>query len=56
MPYQVFIETFGCQMNEYETELVRSLLLKNGFTFTGDQGQADVWLMNTCAIRENAHN
>ena len=56
MPYQVFIETFGCQMNEYDTELVRSLLLKNGFAFTGDQGQADVWLMNTCAIRENAHN
>ena len=56
MPYRVFIETFGCQMNEYDTELVRSLLLKNGFTFTEDQGQADVWLMNTCAIRENAHN
>lgn len=56
MPYQVFIETFGCQMNEYDTELVRSLLTKNGFAFTGDQSQADVVLMNTCAIRENAHN
>ncbi len=56
MPYQVYIETFGCQMNEYDTELVRSLLTKNGFAFTGDQTQADVVLMNTCAIRENAHN
>ena len=56
MPYQVFIETFGCQMNEYDTELVRSLLKKNGFAFTGDQDRADVILMNTCAIRENAHN
>ena len=56
MPYQVFIETFGCQMNEYDTELVRSLLTKNGFVFTGDQDRADVVLMNTCAIRENAHN
>jgi tRNA-2-methylthio-N6-dimethylallyladenosine synthase len=56
MPYQVYIETFGCQMNEYDTELVRSLLTKTGFTFTGDQQQADVVLMNTCAIRENAHN
>ena len=56
MPYHVFIETFGCQMNEYDTELIRSLLTKKGFVFTGDQGQADVVLMNTCAIRENAHN
>ena len=56
MPYQVFIETFGCQMNEYDTELVRSLLKKNGFAFTGDQDQADIVLLNTCAIRENAHN
>ena len=56
MPYQVYIETFGCQMNEYDTELVRSLLTQHGFAFTGHQDQADVVLMNTCAIRENAHN
>ena len=56
MSYQVYIETFGCQMNEYDTELIRSLLAKHGFTFTGQQDQADVILMNTCAIRENAHN
>lgn len=55
-PYRVHIETFGCQMNEYDTELVRSLLKAEGFTFTEDREHADVILMNTCAIREHAHN
>ncbi len=55
-PHQVHIETFGCQMNEYDSELVRSLLRKAGFQFTEDRERADVMLMNTCAIRENAHN
>ena len=43
-------------MNEYDTELVRSLLKNRGFAFTEHPEQADVVLMNTCAIRENAHN
>ena len=55
-PHTVHIETFGCQMNEYDSELVRSLLRKAGFEFTEDRERADVMLMNTCAIRENAHN
>jgi tRNA-2-methylthio-N6-dimethylallyladenosine synthase len=55
-PYLIHIETFGCQMNEYDTELVRSLLKAEGFAFTEDPERADVLLMNTCAIRENAHN
>lgn len=53
---RVHIETFGCQMNESDSELVRSLLKQDGFVFTEDREQADVLLMNTCAIRENAHN
>ena len=53
---RVHIETFGCQMNVYDTELVRALLGKAGFTFTEDREQADVILMNTCAIREHAHD
>jgi tRNA-2-methylthio-N6-dimethylallyladenosine synthase len=43
-------------MNEYDSELVRSLLKQEGFLFTEDRERADVILMNTCAIRENAHN
>lgn len=52
---RVHIETFGCQMNEYDSELVRSLLKQEGFLFTDEQEAADVVLMNTCAIREHAH-
>src|SRR5574342_239218 len=54
-PRQVHIETFGCQMNEYDSELVRTLLRRDGYVFTEDRECADVILMNTCAIRENAH-
>lgn len=54
-PRQVHIETFGCQMNEYDSELVRSLLTREGYVFTEDRERADIILMNTCAIRENAH-
>ncbi len=55
LPY-VHIETFGCQMNESDSELVRSMLKQQGFVFTEDRERADVVLVNTCAIRENAHN
>jgi len=55
-PPQVHIETFGCQMNESDSELVRSMLKREGFAFTADRERADVLLVNTCAIRENAHN
>jgi tRNA-2-methylthio-N6-dimethylallyladenosine synthase len=54
--YQVYMETFGCQMNEYDTELVRSIMKARGFQFTPIDEEADVILFNTCAIRENAHN
>jgi len=43
-------------MNEYDTEIVRSLLKARGFQFTPHDEEADVILFNTCAIRENAHN
>ncbi len=55
-PYLVHMETFGCQMNDYDTQIVRSLLKTQGFAFTEDRERADVVLMNTCAIREHAHN
>ncbi|HXV67431.1 MAG TPA: tRNA (N6-isopentenyl adenosine(37)-C2)-methylthiotransferase MiaB [Nitrospira sp.] len=53
---RVHIETFGCQMNESDSELVRSLLKQEGFVFTEERDCADVVLVNTCAIRENAYN
>jgi tRNA-2-methylthio-N6-dimethylallyladenosine synthase len=56
LPPQVHIETFGCQMNESDSELVRSMLKQEGFVLTPDRERADVVLVNTCAIRENAHN
>lgn len=43
-------------MNESDSELVRSMLKREGFVFTEDRERADVVLVNTCAIRENAHN
>jgi tRNA-2-methylthio-N6-dimethylallyladenosine synthase len=52
----VYIETFGCQMNEYDTQLVRSILKTGGYRFTDSSDTADIVLLNTCAIRENAHN
>ena len=55
-PPLIHLETFGCQMNDYDSELVRSLLKREGFVFTDDRERADVILLNTCAIRENAHN
>ncbi|RMH05610.1 MAG: tRNA (N6-isopentenyl adenosine(37)-C2)-methylthiotransferase MiaB [Nitrospirae bacterium] len=56
MPYHVYMETFGCQMNEYDTELVRTLLKQSGFAITQEQQRADVVLLNTCAVREHAHS
>ncbi len=51
---QVYIETYGCQMNVSDSEIVASVLRKNGFGLTPTPDAADVVLLNTCAIRENA--
>lgn len=50
----VYIETYGCQMNVSDSEIVASVLRENGFGLTRDADAADVVLLNTCAIRENA--
>eukprot|EP01041_Mallomonas_annulata_P008550 gene8550-17637_t len=54
LPLKFFIETYGCQMNVSDTEIVRSLLLSSGHTASSDIDDADIILVNTCAIRENA--
>lgn len=51
---QVYLETYGCQMNVSDSEIVASILKENGYGLTGRFEDADVILINTCAIRENA--
>ena len=51
-----YLETYGCQMNEYDSELVRSILKTDGFVEVAEPDNADVVLLNTCSVRENAHN
>jgi tRNA-2-methylthio-N6-dimethylallyladenosine synthase len=50
------IRTFGCQMNEHDSERLAGLLEADGMEATDDVEQADVVLLNTCCIRENADN
>ena len=49
-----FIRTFGCQMNEHDSERIAGLLESDGMTRTDDAAAADVVVLNTCTIRENA--
>lgn len=51
---KVFIETYGCQMNVNDTEVVFSILAGNGYERTEDIAQADVIMANTCSVRDNA--
>lgn len=51
---QVYLETYGCQMNVSDSEIVASVLTESGFGITREPAEADVVLINTCAIRENA--
>src|ERR1700691_896281 len=49
-----FIRTFGCQMNEHDSERLAGLLVADGLTRAVDDADADVVILNTCTIRENA--
>ena len=51
-----YVKTYGCQMNEHDSENIRAILEDMSFTSTDDMENADLILLNTCAIRENAHN
>ncbi len=54
MKKRVYIETYGCQMNVADSEVVSGLLAGDGCEFTQDIAAADVVLVNTCSIRDNA--
>ena len=51
-----YVRTYGCQMNEHDSEKIRGMLLSAGFIPTEDITDADIIILNTCAIRENAHD
>ena len=51
-----YLKTYGCQMNEHDSENIKGILELLGFDFTADIEKADLVLLNTCSIRENAHN
>ena len=51
---KLYIESYGCAMNFSDSELVASILTESGFETTSDYAVADVVLINTCSIRENA--
>ena len=51
-----FLKTYGCQMNVHDSELIKNLVEGIGFLEVDKMEDADLVLLNTCAIRENAHD
>ena len=51
---KLFVETYGCQMNVGDTEIVVALMQQEGYIYTEQIAEADVILINTCSIRDNA--
>ena len=51
-----FVKTYGCQMNEHDSENLKAMLEEIGFNEVDNYEKADLVLLNTCSIRENAHN
>ena len=54
MEKKIFIKTFGCQMNEYDSDRIYDSVKKIGFKKTNDQKNADCYVLNTCHIRDKA--
>ena len=54
MSKRLYIETYGCQMNVADSELLLGVLGRAGYSRTDEPADADVVLVNTCAVRENA--
>ena len=56
MSRRYVVRTYGCQMNEHDSERIAGLLEADGLTRAADEADADVVVLNTCCIRENANN
>ena len=54
MAKKFYIETYGCQMNVADSEVVAAILTAQGFEHTKEKNEADIILVNTCSVRENA--
>ena len=54
MNKKIFIKTFGCQMNEYDSNRIFDSVKKIGFERTDNLGDTDCYLLNTCHIRDKA--
>lgn len=50
----VFIETYGCQMNKYDSEIIAGILNQHNFSITQDIDRADIVLINSCSVRKHA--
>ena len=56
MTKKLYIETYGCQMNVADSEVVASVMQLAGYEPTDEADEADAVLLNTCSVRENAEN
>ena len=56
VPKRYLVRTFGCQMNEHDSERIAGLMEADGMVATEEAEDADVIVLNTCCIRENADN
>ena len=54
VPPLAYVDTYGCQQNEADSERIRGYLTEMGYGFTSDERRADVIVINTCAVREHA--
>jgi tRNA-2-methylthio-N6-dimethylallyladenosine synthase len=53
-PPAAFVDTYGCQQNEADSERIRGMLAQMGYGFTSNEADADLIVINTCAVREHA--